>query len=122
MTGSWVAAGAACCALSVVAGAFGAHGLKNHLGPEQLALWETAARYLMYGGLGIVLTGLLGLQEPRRGLVIAAGLLLAGSLIFSSTVAVLALGGPRWLGAITPVGGLGMVIGFVTLAVAAIRL
>ena len=124
MTGFWVAAGATCCALSVLAGAFGAHGLQGRLDAGQLALWETAARYLMYGGLGIVLAGLLGLQvsPPRRGFDLAAGLLLAGSLVFSSTVAILALGGPRWLGAVTPLGGLAMVIGFSTLAGTAIRL
>ena len=123
MTGFWVAAGATCCASSVLAGAFGAHGLQGRLDAGQLALWETAARYLMYGGLGIVLAGLLGLQEPpRRGFELAAGLLLAGSLVFSTTVAILALGGPRWLGAVTPLGGLAMVIGFLTLAGTAIRL
>lgn len=122
MTGFWVAAGATCCAVSVIAGAFGAHGLKNHLGPDELALWETSARYLMYGGLGIVLVGLLGLQNASRGIDWAAGFLFAGSLVFSGTVAFLALGGPRWLGAITPLGGLAMIIGFVTFAVTAFRL
>jgi uncharacterized membrane protein YgdD (TMEM256/DUF423 family) len=113
MASSGIACGAWLCALAVIAGAFGAHGLKARLDSHGLELWETAARYLMYGGLGIVLIGLAALQHPQRGFAGATWSLLAGSLIFSGTVAVLALGGPRWLGAITPLGGLLMILGFV---------
>ncbi len=109
-------------ALAVVAGAFGAHGLKARLSREALALWETAARYLMYCGLGLTLLGLAARQAPRPGLGWAAAGLLAGGLVFSGTVAALALGGPRWLGAVTPVGGLLLIAGFVLFAVAALRL
>jgi uncharacterized membrane protein YgdD (TMEM256/DUF423 family) len=121
MAQSWIAAGAFCCALAVIAGAFGAHGLKARLDADALALWETAARYLIYGGFGIVLVGLLALHHGRRGLDVAAACLLAGSLVFSSTVAILALGGPRWLGAVTPLGGTLMIAGFVIFAVVALR-
>lgn len=118
----WITAGAFACALSVAAGAFGAHGLKERLDASDLALWETAARYLMYAGLGTTLCGLLAAAtQPRRGLDVAAGLLLSGGLVFGSTVAVLALGGPRWLGAVTPLGGLGMIVGFVVLGIVALR-
>jgi uncharacterized membrane protein YgdD (TMEM256/DUF423 family) len=119
---SWIAAGALCCAVAVVAGAFGAHGLKSRLDADALALWETAARYLIYGGFGVVLVGLAGLKAAARGLDAAAVCLLAGSLIFSITVALLALGAPRWLGAVTPVGGTLMIVGFVLFAVAAFRM
>ncbi len=113
MAQNWIALGALWCALSVVAGAFGAHGLKTRLDIEALALWETAARYFMYAGFGIVLNGMAAWQQGRQGFDTAAVCLVAGSLIFSGTVAVLALGGPRWLGAVTPIGGLLMIVGFV---------
>ncbi len=116
----WVGIGASVCALAVLAGAFGAHGLKARLDPASLELWETAARYFVYSGLGLIAVGLAG-QAIGRPLGGAGGSLLTGSLIFSGTVAALALGGPRWLGAITPIGGTLMIVGFVLLAVAAFR-
>ncbi len=124
----WIASGAMCCALAVLAGAFGAHGLKARLDAESLALWETAARYFMYAALGQVAIGLTALAAGGRGLAMSPGLtgaavcVLAGSLVFSGTVAAIALGGPRWLGAITPLGGLSMIVGFVLFAVAALKL
>ncbi|MEM7586142.1 MAG: DUF423 domain-containing protein [Acidobacteriota bacterium] len=112
MAQNWIALGALWCALAVIAGAFGAHGLEARLDVDALALWETAARYFMYAGLGIVLVGLAAWQQARRGFDSAAICLLVGSLVFSGTVAVLALGGPRWLGAVTPIGGSLMIAGF----------
>jgi uncharacterized membrane protein YgdD (TMEM256/DUF423 family) len=118
-----IAGGAVCCAVAVMAGAFGAHGLKARLDAESLALWETAARYFMYAALGQLAVGLTALSAGGgRGLDAAAICLLAGSLVFSGTVAAIALGGPRWLGAVTPLGGLSMIVGFVLFAVAAARL
>ncbi|MFQ5525805.1 MAG: DUF423 domain-containing protein [Thermoanaerobaculia bacterium] len=117
---NWLVAGLACCAASVLAGAFGAHGLSARLDPRGVELWETAARYLMYGGLGVALVGfasrVLGLP-----LTAAGACLLSGSFIFSGTVFALALGSPRWLGAVTPVGGVLMVVGFLLFAVATWR-
>ncbi len=110
------------CALAVLAGAFGAHGLRARLDPRGLELWETAARYCMYGGLGVTLVGLAASQWPRPGFSWAGGLLLIGTLIFSDTVGWLALGGPRWLGAITPFGGVLMVGGFLLFGWTALRL
>ncbi len=117
---NWLAAGALLCAASIVAGAFGAHALAARLAAESLTLWETAARYLMYGGLGLSLVGLVGkvLAQP----VAAPGWsLFLGTLVFSGTVFALALGSPRWLGAVTPIGGLLMIVGFVLFAIAAWR-
>ena len=116
----WI--GPALCALSVVAGAFGAHGLKERLSPDALNLWETAARYLIYAGFGLTLLGLAARQGPRPGFDWAAGCLLVGAVVFSGTVAMLALGGPRWLGAVTPLGGVLLVAGFALFAWAALRL
>ena len=65
MSGALIAAGAVVCAISILAGAFGAHGLRGRLDANALALWETAARYLMYGGLGILAIALAG--RPAGG-------------------------------------------------------
>lgn len=116
----WI--GPALCALAVLAGAFGAHGLKARLTADALALWETAARYVMYAGLGMTLAGLAARLAPRPGFGWAAGCLLAGAAIFGGTVSALALGGPRWLGAVTPIGGLLLILGFVLFAWTAFRL
>jgi uncharacterized membrane protein YgdD (TMEM256/DUF423 family) len=117
----WLAWGALYCALAIAAGAFGAHGLRDRLEPSALVLWETAARYLMYSGLGVALIGLAQLQAPRAGFALAAPLAAAGGLVFSGTVAALALGGPRWLGAVTPLGGLGLIVAFLLFAWSAWR-
>ena len=116
----WVGPGL--CALAVLAGAFGAHGLKARLSTESLALWETAARYLIYAGFGLTLLGLAARQAPRPGFDWAAGGLLVGAAVFSGTVAALALGGPRWLGAVTPLGGALLILGFALFAWTAFRL
>ena len=118
---NWIFLGAFLAAISVMAGAFGAHGLAARLDARSLDLWETAARYLMYGALAMVLVGLFGRQGVVRGVDGAGWCLLLGSLIFSGTVATLALGGPRWLGAITPIGGTLLIAGFLLFAWAALK-
>lgn len=116
---NWIFWGAIVSALSVVAGAFGAHALAAKLDPKALALWETAARYAMYGGLALVQVGLFARSGGKAN---AAGYcLLAGVVIFSGTVFALALGGPRILGAITPIGGTLMIVGFVIFAWSALK-
>ena len=109
------------CAVAVAAGAFGAHGLAERLDARALELWETAARYLMYAGLGMTLLGLAARQAPRPGYDWASICLLVGSVIFSGTVAALALGAPRWLGAITPLGGVLLIAGFALFGWTALR-
>ncbi|HEV7786363.1 MAG TPA: DUF423 domain-containing protein [Thermoanaerobaculia bacterium] len=121
---NWIALGALMAALAVVCGAFGAHALAARLDAHALGLWETAARYLMYGGLGLALLGLFArLIAPHsaRPLGAAGWCLLVGSLIFSGTVFALALGSPRWFGAITPIGGTLLIVGFLLFAWSAIR-
>lgn len=112
---NWLFAGLLMCAASVGAGAFGAHGLRSALDAEHLELWETAARYFMYGGLAVCLLGLAG-RVSTVDLRLAGWCLFAGSLIFSGTVATIALGGPRWLGAVTPVGGTLLIVGILVFA------
>jgi uncharacterized membrane protein YgdD (TMEM256/DUF423 family) len=110
--------------VSVAAGAFGAHGLKNRLTPDLLAIFETGARYEMYHALLLVLVGVLALQKdaPSGPLSASGLLLLAGTLLFSGSLYVLALTGQRWLGAITPLGGLCFLAGWVALAYAGLRM
>ncbi len=121
MTPNWIFIGALLGAVAVIAGAFGAHGLASRLDAHSLALWETAARYLIYGAFALILVGLLGRQGAVRGVAGAGWCLHAGCLIFSGTVAVLALGGPRWLGAVTPIGGTLLIVGFLLFAWAALK-
>lgn len=117
---AWIAAGAFLAALAIAAGAFGAHGLADRLEPRALELWETAARYLVYAAFGLIAVGLAG-DRLGRGAAVAGWALAAGAVIFSGTVAALALGAPRWLGAITPIGGLLLIAGFLALAWSALR-
>ncbi len=112
---NWLVVGLLMCAASVGAGAFGAHGLRSALDAEHLALWETAARYLMYGGVVVSLLGLVG-RGSTVDLRVAGWLLFTGALVFSGTVAVIAVGGPRWLGAITPIGGTLLIVGILVFA------
>jgi uncharacterized membrane protein YgdD (TMEM256/DUF423 family) len=115
-----VAAGAINAALAIAAGAFGAHSLRTRLDARRLEIFETAARYQMYHALALVLCGIL----VGRGLAAAgtAGWVLqAGVVIFSGTLYALALSDVRWLGAITPIGGVAMIVGWILLAVAALR-
>ncbi|HSJ24225.1 MAG TPA: DUF423 domain-containing protein [Longimicrobiales bacterium] len=112
----FIVIGAVLAAAAVAAGAFGAHALASRLSPDRLSTWETAARYHMYHGLALVLVAAVGdrLQLPLAGA--AAWLILIGVVIFAGTVYVLALGGPRWLGAVTPVGGLALIAGWLVFA------
>ena len=99
---------AALAALSAVAlGAFGAHGLKNQLNETDMAIYRTAVDYHMWHALGLGFIGLLTERYPgSRCLTWAGGLMLAGIAIFSGSLYLLSLSGLRWLGMITPIGGL----------------
>ena len=118
-------AGAVLAGLGVAAGAFGAHGLKALLSVEMLAVFETAVRYQMYHALALVLTGILldrsVAPEGRTSLRLAGRLFLAGVLLFSGSLYLLALSEIRWLGAITPIGGFCFIAGWGVLAWAANR-
>ena len=111
---NWVMVGALWGLAGVGLGAFGAHGLKAVASAEGLAWWETAARYHLFHALALLTVGLL--QQYRPGGDSAGWCLLLGSVVFSGTLYAMALGAPRWLGAVTPVGGLGMMLGWLLLA------
>jgi uncharacterized membrane protein YgdD (TMEM256/DUF423 family) len=118
---TWIIAGAIFGALSVCTGAFGAHALKGKFEPPELAdTYEIAVRYQMYHALALVLVGLIGLHSASVWLNAAGGCFVGGILIFSGLLYAYALGGPKILGAIVPIGGLAMIIGLVLLAIAAL--
>jgi uncharacterized membrane protein YgdD (TMEM256/DUF423 family) len=102
--------GALLAALGVALGAFGAHGLKAVLSPEALGWWQTAVQYQMWHAIALVA---LSVVRPGRT---APFLLGSGILIFSGTLYAMALTGARWLGAITPVGGSLLILGWLVLA------
>ncbi|HEX6183482.1 MAG TPA: DUF423 domain-containing protein [Pyrinomonadaceae bacterium] len=110
--------GAVSAFVGVAAGAFGAHGLKERLSADMLAVFETGVRYQMYHALALFAAGWAAARWPG-GLTSAAGwLFVAGTLIFSGSLYLLTLTGQRWLGAITPIGGLAFLAGWLCLAAA----
>ena len=116
----WLRIGAVAGGLGVVLGAFGAHGLKERLSPYSLDIFETAVRYQMYHAPALLAVGLLKLAgRSGRALTCAGWSFLLGTLIFSGTLYALAFTGIRWLGAITPIGGVFLILGWFALAVAA---
>jgi uncharacterized membrane protein YgdD (TMEM256/DUF423 family) len=117
----WLVIGAVNALLSVAAGAFGAHALKARLPQDLQVIFETGARYHMYHALGLVAVGLLGHFRPSSLLSGAGWAMLVGILLFSGSLYALALSGVRALGAITPLGGLGFLAGWLMFAIAAWR-
>ncbi len=117
---NWIRIGAILGGLAVAAGAFGAHGLKERLDARSLEVFETAAKYQMVHALALIAVGLLATSN-RSGaaLTVAGWSFLLGILIFSGTLYGLAISGLKWLGAITPIGGLALIAGWVALAIAA---
>ncbi len=106
------AAGSILAGLGVVFGAFGAHALKASLTLKMLATFETGVRYQMYHGLGLLALAWAVSRWPERRLMPAAWLLLAGTVVFSGSLYLLVLTGARWFGAITPFGGVMLILGW----------
>uniref|UniRef100_UPI0032164109 DUF423 domain-containing protein n=1 Tax=uncultured Draconibacterium sp. TaxID=1573823 RepID=UPI0032164109 len=105
-------------AMAVGLGAFGAHGLKSYLSSEMLVTWKTGVEYHFYHALGLLLVGVLAYLVPSLQLKWSAILLTAGVVLFSGSLYVLAISGIKWLGAITPLGGLSFIAGWAMLFVA----
>ena len=106
--------------IAVALGAFAAHALQARLGPQLLGTFETGVRYQMYHALALLAVGLLAERRPGRLLDASGILFLAGTLLFSGSLYALCLTGTRWLGAITPLGGLALLAGWLCFAAAAI--
>lgn len=118
MSGRWLAIGAVLAALGVAMGAFGAHALKSHLTADRLEVWKTATHYHLLHAVAVALLGAT-VASALPGAETSLKLLTAGLVVFSGTLYLLCLTGLGWLGAITPIGGLMMIAGWLMLAWAA---
>ncbi|HYQ80149.1 MAG TPA: DUF423 domain-containing protein [Anaeromyxobacteraceae bacterium] len=121
MERTFLALGSLSALISVAAGAFGAHALKARLLPDLLAAFETGARYQMFHALGLLAVAWAGSRFPGALVVAAGWLLVAGTILFSGSLYLMALTGTRWLGAVTPLGGVAFLAGWACLAWAALR-
>ena len=118
MNSTFVSIGALSAFFGVALGAFGAHGLKAVLSADALAVYQTGVTYQMWHSLGLVGIGLLQAQMPESSRIAWAGRFMGiGILLFSGSLYLLALLGLRWLGMITPVGGLCFLIAWLLLCV-----
>ena len=115
----WIA-GAAMAGLSVAIGAFGAHALRARLEPARLATFETAVQYHMLHALALLaVAALMGRVQSQQLLLLSGGLFTAGIFLFSGSLYALAITGITWLGAITPLGGLAFIGGWLCMGIAA---
>lgn len=108
--------------LAVASGAFGAHTLKSKLSKEMLAIFETGVHYHFFHALGLILIGIIAIKINASNLVNWSGyLLLTGIIVFSGSLYILSFTGVRAFGAITPIGGVAFLAGWILLAVAALK-
>ncbi len=108
-------------ATGVMAGAFGAHGLKDKVSTEMLAIFETGARYQLLHALALLGIAALSSTWNNRTLNLAGWAFTLGILIFSGSLYLLVLTSARWWGAVTPIGGVALIVGWVILGVAGMR-
>ena len=108
--------------VGVALGAFGAHGLRGRLSPEMLAVFETGVRYQMYHALALAATALALAQWPGASTLVLAGwLFVPGTILFSGSLYLLVITQRRWLGAVTPFGGLAFIAGWACLVLGALQ-
>lgn len=112
----WIGIAAINLAVAVMLGAFGAHGLKNIATPEQLTWWSTGTQYFFYHALGLLILGILARVAPEFSIKLPFIFIQVGIIFFCGSLYIMALGLPRILGAITPIGGALMIIGWLLLA------
>ena len=117
----WFAVGALAAGIGVALGAFGAHGLKGRVEPALLEVFETGVRYHMVHALALLVLGLAQARSPAPLLHAASWLFTAGILVFSGSLYLMTVTGARWLGAITPIGGVALLLGWAAAALAAWR-
>lgn len=114
--------GALACLLAVVLGAFGAHALRARLSPDMLAVYQTGVQYHFWHALGLLAIALALAHLPESSLLKAAGwAVLFGIVVFSGSLYLLAITGLKWIGAITPIGGVAFIVGWTLVALAALR-
>ena len=121
MANPWFTLGAVAGAVGVGLGAFGAHGLKSRVGTDLLAIFETGVRYHLIHALGLLAVGWAAGRWPGSWVQAAGILMVCGILLFSGSLYLMTLTGARWLGAITPLGGLAFLAAWALLAVSAFR-
>ncbi len=107
--------------LAVALGAFGAHALRGRLTEEMLAVFETGVRYHFYHALGLLAVAWLSEQHPSSLAQASGWALTAGIVIFSGSLYLLSFTGLRWLGAVTPIGGVAFLAGWLLLLAASFR-
>jgi uncharacterized membrane protein YgdD (TMEM256/DUF423 family) len=107
--------------LAVGIGAFGAHGLKSHLSSEMIQVYKTGVEYHFYHALGLLLIGILSILMPSDLLKWSAIFLVSGTILFSGSLYILAITGVKWVGAITPLGGLSFITGWLLLFAAVLK-
>jgi uncharacterized membrane protein YgdD (TMEM256/DUF423 family) len=112
MDRTFLSIGASSAFLAVALGAFGAHILKKHLSTEMLSVFETGVRYQMYHSLGLILAVIALKDYPGKEMAVTAWLFTVGIILFSGSLYLLSISGIKWLGAITPVGGLAFLAGW----------
>ena len=117
----WLVVGSIGGFLGVAGGAFGAHALKARLSEQMLANFETGTRYLLVHAVALLVVGVLASRKDGDELLVVGWAFSVGMLIFTGSLWVMALTGQRWLGAITPVGGTALIIGWLALALAAAK-
>ncbi len=108
--------GALSACIGVAAGAFGAHGLKSRIAPEMLLVFEVGVRYQMYHAFALIISAWVLTKWPSSLVNIGGFLFILGTLLFSGSLYFLSVSGVRWLGAITPFGGLAFLAGWICLA------
>ena len=108
--------GALSACVGIAAGAFGAHGLKSHLSPEMLSVFEVGVRYQMYHAFALMAAAWAQTRWPSSLVTTGGWLFIIGTVLFSGSLCLLSLSGVRWLGAVTPLGGLAFLAGWVCLA------
>ena len=108
------------CMLSVMLGAFAAHGLKSRVSEYAIGIFKTAAEYQMVHGLALIAIAIL--IKWGMNLSWAGGFFIAGTVLFSGSLYLLALTGMKWLGPITPIGGVLFILGWVSLLIGAVKL
>ncbi len=108
--------------IAVALGAFGAHGLEGKLSSRMLEVFETGVRYHFYHALGLIIVGLVAAHLPESPLLKSSGwLMLAGIVLFSGSLYVLSTTGIKWLGAITPFGGMAFIVAWLLLVIAVLK-
>jgi uncharacterized membrane protein YgdD (TMEM256/DUF423 family) len=118
----FLALGGIAALLAVALGAFGAHALKSRLPPEMLAVWHTGVEYHIFHALGLLAVGIVAIHLPDSAPLKWSGwLMLAGIVLFSGSLYLLALSGERWLGAVTPLGGLAFLAAWALLVAAVLK-